>query len=110
MRFLPYNKYRSKRTVVEGIKFHSQKEARRYQELRLLEQAGEIQNLKCQVKFPLWVEGELITTYIADFSYLEKGNYKVEDVKGMKSGAAYRIFTIKKNLLWSLHRIRVRET
>ena len=47
------SKYNSKKTVVDGQTFDSKKEARRYQELLLLEKAGEIQNLSRQVKFVL---------------------------------------------------------
>ncbi len=41
-------KYRAQPTIVDGIRFHSKGEARRYQELRLLERAGEITNLELQ--------------------------------------------------------------
>lgn len=47
------SKYNSKKTVVDGQKFDSKKEARRYQELLLLEKAGAIKNLSRQVKFVL---------------------------------------------------------
>ena len=47
------NKYFNKKTMVNGIEFDSRKEARRYQELLLLQRAGEIQNLRMQEKFVL---------------------------------------------------------
>ena len=47
------SKYNSKKTVVDGQKFDSKKEANRYQELVLLEKAGVIKNLSRQVKFVL---------------------------------------------------------
>ena len=34
------NKYRNRKTVVDGITFDSKREAERYMELKLLEQAG----------------------------------------------------------------------
>lgn len=40
------SKYGAVKTEVDGIKFDSKHEALRYQELRLLEQAGEITNLR----------------------------------------------------------------
>ena len=43
-------KYRSKRTVIDGITFDSKKEANRYCELKLLEKSGEIKNLDLQKK------------------------------------------------------------
>lgn len=47
------SKYGAVKTEVDGIKFDSKREASRYQELRLLEQAGEITNLLLQVPFEL---------------------------------------------------------
>ena len=47
------NKYGNKKTVVDGITFDSRKEAKRYQELKLLEKAGEIKDLRRQVKYEL---------------------------------------------------------
>ncbi|WP_416330616.1 DUF1064 domain-containing protein, partial [[Clostridium] innocuum] len=47
------SKYGAVKTEVDGIKFDSKHEALRYQELRLLEQAGEITNLRLQVPFEL---------------------------------------------------------
>lgn len=43
------NKFSAIATVVDGIRFDSLREARRWGELRLLERAGEIRNLRRQV-------------------------------------------------------------
>ena len=43
------SKYMAKKCQVDGIKFDSLKEARRYQELRLLERAGKIADLRVLV-------------------------------------------------------------
>lgn len=54
--FLPQgggSKYHSKKAIVDGRTFDSIKEARRYAELKMLENAGEISGLECQVKFVL---------------------------------------------------------
>lgn len=59
----------NKRVKVDGINFHSIAEANQYQELRLREATGEIYDLKCQVRFPIVVNGVQICTYIADFTY-----------------------------------------
>lgn len=40
------NKYNNRKTTVDGIKFDSIREAERYQELKLLEEAGEISHLE----------------------------------------------------------------
>lgn len=49
----PANKFSAKRTEVEGIHFDSQREAKRWAELRLLERGGEIRALRRQVAIPL---------------------------------------------------------
>ena len=50
------SKYGAIKTEVDGIKFDSKHEASRYKELRLLEQAGEITNLRLQVPYILFPE------------------------------------------------------
>ena len=45
------SKYGARKTIVDGITFDSKKEANRYRELKLLEDAGEIEKLKMQVAF-----------------------------------------------------------
>lgn len=80
-------KYHSKKTTLNGIKFDSKKEARRYAELRLLEKAGVITDLKLQVKFEIIPkqETERAAHYIADFVYFENGKTIIEDTKGFKT-------------------------
>ena len=84
------HKYGAKPTTVDGIRFHSMKEARRYQELKLLERAGEIQNLSLQPEFPLHApdQEKPVGRYIADFEYLERGKTVTEDVKGYDTAFA----------------------
>ena len=86
------NKYNAKITIVDGVAFHSKKEAARYRGLKYLQLSGEMECLELQPRFPLKVDGVLICTYIADFRYLEKGQEKrtVEDVKGYKT-AIYKL-------------------
>lgn len=92
------HKYGAVPTEVDGIRFASKAEARRYAELRLLEQAGEIKQLECQPRFPL--HGACagapsmrakVGDYVADFQYREgpNGILVIEDVKGVKT-ALYR--------------------
>jgi hypothetical protein len=81
-------KYHSVKTDISGIKFDSKKEADRYWELKLLEKAKKIRDLKLQPKFILQ-EGFIDNqgrrhrpiTYTADFSYIEGETTIVEDVK-----------------------------
>ena len=126
------NKYRNKKTIVDGIEFDSQREADRWTELKLLEIAGVITNLQRQVKFeliPKQVElvprygkdgkrlkdkeviVERACDYIADFVYEMNGEKIAEDVKGYRdpSSAGYAKFVIKRKLTLFIHGIKVRE-
>ena len=84
------NKYGAKKTLVGDIKFDSKKEANRWMELQLLERAGEISDLKRQVKVELIGQYRPIYTRTGrkmkitfDFSYIEDGVPIYEDTKGM---------------------------
>lgn len=74
--------------TVDGITFASLAEAKRYGELKLLERAGTIRQLRRQPWFELVAGGRILGKYIADFEYLTRVNglaswVKVyEDVKG----------------------------
>jgi hypothetical protein len=47
------NKYNNKKTVVDGVKFDSKKEANFYQNLKLLQTAGEVKEFELQPVFVL---------------------------------------------------------
>lgn len=103
------SKYRNVKTEAGGIVFDSAKEAARWQELQILERAGEIKDLVRQHRFDLRVNGELICFYKADFVYREKlrdWSVVVEDVKGVKTQA----YTLKKKLMHAIYKIFIRET
>ena len=95
------SKYRSIPTVVNGIRFASRGESRRYQELLLLERARQIEQLALQPQFPLIVSGQKIGTYIADFQYVNPltGEVIVEDFKGIETP----VFKLKKKLVKALY-------
>lgn len=76
------NKYGARKTEVDGIVFDSAAEARRWGELRLQQRAGQIQQLRRQCQFPLYVMDWLIGHYVADFVFYRNGKRVVEDVKG----------------------------
>ena len=106
------SKYRAKKVTVNGITFDSKREANRYQELLLLERAGQITDLKRQVKFELIpsqkVDGKVVEracTYVADFAYKLQGQCIVEDTKGFKT----KDYIIKRKLMLYIHGIRVKE-
>ncbi len=96
------HKYGAQPTVHDGIRFASKREAKRYLELKLMEKAGRISNLRLQVRYPLVIE----TTYVADFVYDEKGEEIVEDVKGHRT----REYLQKRRHMKKQHNIDIRET
>lgn len=100
------SKYSSIPTEVDGHRFASRKEARRYSELKLMEQGGIIEGLELQPKFPLVVNGEKIGTYIGDFRYRVDGEDRVEDVKGVLTP----VYRLKKKLVRALYGVVIVET
>lgn len=123
------SKYGAKKTVIDGITFDSVKEAKRYQELKRMQNASLIHDLQMQVKYVLIpaqrepdrvgarggkIQGRLIereVAYIADFVYYDNdlGHEVIEDVKGCKSGNAYTIFTLKRKMMLYFYGIRIKE-
>lgn len=105
-------KYRNRKTELDGETFDSSKEATRWAELRLMERAGEIYELRRQVPFILIPtqrdeNGKLLekqVKYIADFTYRDSKTHKlvVEDTKGMRTEK----YTIKRKLM--LYRLGIR--
>lgn len=124
------SKYGNKKCSFMGMAFDSVHEMMRYQELVLMERAGEIKDLRTQVKFiliPTQREkstefyksgekkgqakpGKLIEkecSYIADFVYWDKKLQKtvVEDAKGLRTEA----YKIKRKLLLKEYNLRIVE-
>ena len=97
-------KYGNRKTLVNGIRFDSAKEARRYVELMVLLNAGRISDLRLQRNFTL-VEGYTdkdgrrvrAMVYRADFVYTAEGLEVVEDVKSQ--GTRTKEYLLKKKLL-----------
>jgi hypothetical protein len=107
------SKYNNTKKIVDGITFHSKKEAERYLELKLLAKSGKITNLRLQPKYqiiPKRIRQDGTTTraahYTADFEYMENGKLVVEDVKGFKTD----IYKLKKKLFEFVHNIDILET
>lgn len=109
------SKYGAQKTEYDGIVFDSKREAMRWRELALLQRAGEITDLRRQVKFilvPAQVDengkiAERAVSYVADFVYsdMRSGETVVEDAKGMHT----REYIIKRKLMRYVHGIRIRE-
>lgn len=101
------SKYRNRKTQIDGITFDSKAESARYVELKLLQKAGVIRNLRLQPRFELQPAFRDATgkkhrkiEYVADFAYEEDGKQVVEDCKGVKTQA----FAIKQKLFLYTHR------
>lgn len=96
------NKYGNKKTGG----FASKREHLRYHELKILEMAGEISDLKTQVSFEIVPKNDKFRAvkYIADFAYNDiNGNRIVEDSKGFET----QIFKLKRKLMYHVHGIEV---
>lgn len=121
------NKYGNRKVYVDGKVFDSVKEYRRYTELKLLEAAGVISDLRWQVRFeliPAQYETirnysktgkrlkdkqkcvERAVEYIADFVYTDTDGCEiVEDTKGKRT----KEYIIKRKLMRYLKGITIQE-
>lgn len=112
-------KYKNKPCEVDGLKFHSMKEAECYLGLKMLEKAGTIRDLcadKKQLHFPLVVKGFLISTYTPDFRYFDVAaqktvyaDYKGGYFFGHQNDGAMQAYRIRKKLMKALFNIDVVE-
>ena len=94
-------KYNAQPTEVDDLRFDSKAEARRYQQLQIMERTGEISELSIK---PLYILQPSFTdafgkthraiTYTADFAYMRNGQAVTEDVKGGK-GTQTQQFSIR---------------
>lgn len=92
------SKYKNKKVERGGVKYDSQKEAKRAFDLELKQRKGEVSEIKRQVKFVLQESFKIPSkktkqgfetikeiAYIADFTYFMNGEFYIEDVKGYKT-------------------------
>lgn len=77
------NKFGANTVVVDGYRFSSEAESRRYLVLKQEQADGLIADLRLQPAFRIEIKGRLICDYVADFSYLllPQRNRVIEDVK-----------------------------
>ena len=104
---MSYNKYKNKKTIVDGIKFDSEMESHYYIYLKQLKEIGEVVDFVLQPTYLLQegfsLNGKRIRpiTYKADFKVIYKdGHEEVIDVKGKLTEE----FKIKRKIL--LYRYR----
>lgn len=108
------SKYGNKKTAG----YDSKKESERASQLKWMQECGQISELKEQVKYLLvpahYENGKCIEracNYIADFTYwrhYENGavEFIVEDCKGMRTD----VYKIKRKLMLSIYKIKIKET
>ena len=109
-----FNKYHAKKVYVDNMTFDSKKEYARWCDLKLLQRAGKIHDLRRQVRFRLFDtvyddDGNAIlqyADYIADFVYVENNETVVEDCKGVQTD----VYKLKKKWLYDKYGILIRET
>lgn len=113
------NKYHNVKVEFDGMSFDSVKESARWAELKLLQRAGQIYELRRQVVFEIIptqrdeATGELVekcARYIADFVYRDAFTHKliVEDVKSKATKTPE--FILKRKLMYYRFGIRIKET
>ena len=111
-------KYRNRKAVRGSIRFDSQKEARRYDELILALQAGAIRDLRLQPHYTLQEayktpDGKTVRAiqYVADFAYQRRrGDTWVTVVEDVKSRATKtRVYELKRKLLLDRYGIEIVE-
>ncbi len=121
------SKYRNVKVVVDGITFDSKREAHRYQELKLMQHAGQIRSLRWQPRYTLFaltidradlrdanagnvtLRRQVVCEYVGDFDYVcADGVVVVEDVK---SPATRRkeVYRLKRKLFEAQYGIRIVE-
>ncbi len=97
---LRVSKFKNSKEEVDGIVFHSKKEAARYRQLKILVSVKQITGLVLQPRFKLKINDILICTYVADFMYMDSQNREVvEDVKGYPTP----IFKLKAKMFKALY-------
>lgn len=97
------NKYRNQKIYDPdtGATFDSKFELSCWKELKLLEKAGKISDLKRQVKYELKVNNQLVCRIYPDFEFTLNGNIVTADAKS--AGTQGQIFQIKRKLFKALH-------
>lgn len=79
--------------TVDGHVFDSKRESARYAKLKLEERAGLISHLELQPSWIVYINGQKLCRFRADFSYFRNGVMVIEDTKssGTAKDPAYRL-------------------
>lgn len=96
------NKFRAKAVYHDGIRFASIKEGKRYLELKMLKETGEVKHFQRQTPWDL--PGGV--KYRLDFQVKwSNGSETFEDVKGMRTD----MYKLKKKQVEAIHSIIITE-
>ena len=103
------SKYGNEKIRYDGEIFDSKLEFYRWIDLKILQKAGKIENLKRQVKIPLIEKSEYgrEISYIADFAYQEHGQLMIEDTKSKATKTP--LYRLKKRLVAEKYGIIIKE-
>lgn len=103
------SKFNNAKVSLDGYRFDSQAEGRRYMVLRDRLRKGEITDLAVHPSFALSVKGVLVGRYTPDFAYTVVATKErvVEDVKS--KATITEAYKLRKKLMWACHRVRVVE-
>jgi len=100
---LRLNKFNARKLTIDGHKFDSTKESKRYVELWNLKNAGEVKGFTVHPRFEFVVNGVLIGHFTPDFAVTwTSGEYTVEDVKG-GSATKTEAYSLRKRLFAALY-------
>lgn len=128
------SKYGGVKTTVDGITFDSKREAHRYRELKLMQQAGQIRDLRWQPRYTLFAlvlasadlrdanagaivnRRQAVCEYIGDFEYLAPDDEfaeaawhrVVEDVKSPATRLK-EVYRLKRKLFEAQYGVQIRE-
>lgn len=96
------HKFKAKPCEDGGIKFASKKERKRYRELKILQNTGEVLFFLRQVPFHL----EAGVKYVCDYLvFWTNGEVTIEDVKGIKTD----MYIVKKKMVEAIYPVTIRE-
>jgi hypothetical protein len=106
------NKYRNQKVEVDGITFHSRKEANFYSDLLIKKNAKLITDFERQVQYDIRVNDIHIAKYFLDFKVINlDGSINYYDVKGKDKVSGKWIttdvFALKKKLVEAIYGIKI---
>lgn len=103
------SKWKNVRCEADGKKFDSKHEKDRYMQLKMLQNAGEISNLRVKPRYELIVNKVKICErgFYPDFSYEQDGKTVIEDTKS--KATVTDVYKMKRQLLKALYGLEIVE-